>query len=432
MIRYLLFSLAIMVMTAAQLAAQIPTVLDTRLGVHDDKIRFVVELDQSVPYALFTIPNPNRLVLDLPELQWTKIPATQTMIKGAVIGFRTGLFRSGVTRVVLDLKPNWKISRHFKLASQAANGNISAKNNRIVIDLVKASKSLQSHQAEAQKNNKGQTKANKALVNKPLAKQTSADWQSYIARITREANATPKIPEAKINNDTRKIVALDPGHGGVDPGAIGITGTYEKTVTLAMAKIAKKHLESTGRYRVILTRARDIYVPLRQRYAKAETQNADIFISIHADSHSKKHLRGATVYTLSNTASDKEADRLATKENKSDIIAGQDLSGFDSNLSAILIDMAQGNTNKTSWQFAENLVSSLKKQVAMRKNPHRYAGFAVLKSPNMPSILLEMGYLSNRQDEAILKRDNFRKKISLALLEALDSHFAAQAKKVQS
>ena len=143
-------------------------------------------------------------------------------------------------------------------------------------------------------------------------------------------------------------------------------------------------------------------------------------------------MRGATVYTLSNTASDKEADRLATKENKSDIIAGQDLSGFDSNLSAILIDMAQGNTNKTSWQFAESLVGTLKKQVAMRKNPHRYAGFAVLKSPNMPSVLLEMGYLSNRQDEAILKRDNFRKKISLALLEALDSHFATLDKKVQS
>ena len=217
---------------------------------------------------------------------------------------------------------------------------------------------------------------------------------------------------------------IDPGHGGVDPGAIGLRGTFEKRVTLSTAKTVKHALEASGRYIVKLTRYRDIYVPLRDRFAKAEQAGADLFISLHADSIRKRRIRGASVYTLSEKASDSEAEALAAKENKSDIIAGVDLTEQSDTVASVLISLRQRHTMDQSAHFARFMVESLGEEVRLLRNTHRFAGFAVLKSPDIPSVLVELGYLSNREDEKLLQTKAFRKRVSKAILRAIDKYFA--------
>ena len=168
-------------------------------------------------------------------------------------------------------------------------------------------------------------------------------------------------------------------------------GTYEKKVTLAVALVVKKQLEASGRYRVRLTRNRDFYIPLRQRYQVAEKNDADLFVSLHADKIGRTNVRGASIYTLSEKASDKEAANLAAKENKSDVIAGVDLTGYDEVVARTLLDFEQRATMEQSWHFAEMLVKDLGREIRLLRNTHRYAGFAVLKSPTVPSVLIELG-----------------------------------------
>jgi len=230
-------------------------------------------------------------------------------------------------------------------------------------------------------------------------------------------------PAAHPAANGRRVVVLDPGHGGVDPGTIGVSGTYEKYITLAVAKAAKRILEASGRYRVVLTRTRDVYVRLRNRFETAHRNKAELFLSLHADSMPNKKIRGGSIYTLSDKASDKEAEDLARRENKSDIIAGADLTGYAPEVSRVLIDLAQNDTNRESWYLARNLVGELKKQIRLLRTSHRYAGFAVLKSPNVPSALIELGYLSNRTDEKNLQKPRYRRRIGEALLRAIDRYF---------
>src|SRR5690606_18852661 len=200
----------------------------------------------------------------------------------------------------------------------------------------------------------------------------------------------------------RRLIVIDAGHGGVDPGAISVTGMQEKVITLSAAKVIKEVLEKTGRYEVMLTRDRDIFLPLRQRFEIARRARADLFISLHADSFKTSDVRGASVYTLSERASDREAALLAAKENKADIIAGIDLQGEAPEVSSILIDLARRETMNYSAHFATLLVQELGEAVMLRRNTHRFAGFMVLKAPDVPSVLLEMGYLSNPQDAKAL------------------------------
>jgi N-acetylmuramoyl-L-alanine amidase len=167
---------------------------------------------------------------------------------------------------------------------------------------------------------------------------------------------------------------------------------------------------------------------LRDRFEIAHRHKAELFVSLHADSIKNRKVRGGSVYTLSNKASDKEAASLATRENKSDIIAGADLSGYAPEVSEILIDLAQGATNKESWFLAEMMVKALGQRTKLLRNSHRFAGFAVLKSPNIPSVLLELGYLSNRIDEKNLSKPKYRRRIARALLQAVDTYFKRKSK----
>jgi len=366
------------------LAAE-PAVSGVRAGEHLSMTRFVLDLSEKIEFQVFTLANPYRVVIDFPEMDWRLRPDALGAGKGLIKGFRFGLFTSGTSRVVLDVRKPVAVRKAFLLSPIGQHGY------RFVLDLEAVSK-------EAFKKSQG-----KAVRPKP------------------QRAALPVAPPPK--NGAKPLIVLDPGHGGVDPGAHSRAGLLEKKVTLDVAKKLKKKLEATGRYRVQLTRNRDIFIPLRRRVSISRQAGAALFISLHADSHGNPKTRGASVYTLSEKASDKEAAALAAKENKVDIIAGIDFTGTDPVLTDILIDIAQRDSLNSSLNFANLVVKEMGKVTRLVRNTRRSAGFAVLKAPDVPSILVEMGYLSNAREAKLLRDNSHRNQLAGALVKAVDRFF---------
>jgi N-acetylmuramoyl-L-alanine amidase len=226
----------------------------------------------------------------------------------------------------------------------------------------------------------------------------------------------------------RRTVVLDPGHGGIDPGAIGLSGVYEKDLVLDAARLVAQQLDATRRYRVVLTRTSDEFVALQDRVARARAADGDLFLSIHADALPDPDMRGASVFTLSEKASDAQAAALAARENKVDLIAGIDLSRHAPEVSSILIDLARRQTNNQSIQLARHLVDDLGRDVAMLNHSHRSAGFAVLKAPDIPSALVEMGCLSNRAEERALRTPTYRRKVAAGIARSINDYFESLLK----
>jgi len=222
----------------------------------------------------------------------------------------------------------------------------------------------------------------------------------------------------------KPMIALDPGHGGVDPGATGINGIHEKDITLATARELRRQLEATGRYRVMLTRDEDEFVPLRERVARARQAGADLFMSLHADSIARADVRGLSIYTQSDKSSDHEADTLAAKENRADAIGGIDLSHENDQVATILIDLAQRDTRNHSRRFATLALREAAHVIRLLPQPDRSAAFAVLTAPDVPSVLIEMGYLSSMEDAALLTQPQHRQHLSAALVHAIDGYFS--------
>jgi N-acetylmuramoyl-L-alanine amidase len=220
---------------------------------------------------------------------------------------------------------------------------------------------------------------------------------------------------------------LDPGHGGKDPGAIGVSGTYEKQVSLSTALELKRQLEAGGKYRVELTRARDVFIPLDDRVDRAQRQGAALFVSMHADALSDHSVRGASVYTLAQTASDAQTAALAQKENSADRFIGDQWQGTSPEVSRILASLVRQETRAGSGRIARSLVGCLDQDLPMLPNPARHAGFVVLKAANIPSVLVEMGFMSNPHDEAALRRPDHRKMVAEAMHRAVDAYFAGMA-----
>jgi N-acetylmuramoyl-L-alanine amidase len=245
-----------------------------------------------------------------------------------------------------------------------------------------------------------------------------------MTRKSRPQSSIPVVAVPKPAADRRRIIVLDPGHGGIDPGTMGASGVLEKDITLLMARELKDRLQASGRYRVLLSRDGDISLSLADRVRFARSEGADLFISIHADSIGDDKIHGATVYTLSETASDRVSELLAAKENKSDVIAGLDLNGESDEVSAILIDLAQRETMNNSARFARHLLGEFGERLSQPRQPHRFAGFKVLKAPDVPSALLEIGYMSNRRDEAMLTSPKGRARLVDAVAAAVDRYFA--------
>jgi N-acetylmuramoyl-L-alanine amidase len=230
-------------------------------------------------------------------------------------------------------------------------------------------------------------------------------------------------PQPKPEPQRQYRVVLDPGHGGIDPGAIGVSGVYEKEITLATVEELAKSLGASHRYSVMLTRTTDEFVELEERVARARTAQGDLFLSVHADAIPDSAVRGASVYTLSEHASDAQAAALAQSENKADLLAGIDLSHSTPEVGNILLDLARRETNNLSLAFANRLVSELSQEVRMLNNSHRSAGFVVLKAPDVPSALVELGCLSNADEEKLLRNDAYRKKLVVSLTRSVNDYF---------
>ena len=370
-----------------------------RLGVHDAKTRIVMDVKGPISYKYFLLANPYRLVLDMLEVDFELHPVSG-VLTGGVLGYRFGLLKPGISRVVIDLSKPLLVDKHFIIKPGAKP------QSRLVIDLIPTTRSK--FLAHVRKSRNQKTIGLLKLKSEEQKHQTNQGFKN-------------KFPQKKISKS--KIIVLDPGHGGVDPGAIGIKGTYEKKIVLMAAKSIKKILAKSGRYNVILTRKSDRFIPLRKRVAIARRAKADLFISLHADSIKNGAVRGATVYTLSENASDREAAQLAERENKSDLIVGIDLDAESQEVTDILIDLVQRETMNQSAVFADAIVQEITKKIKTHRRPHKFAGFAVLKALDIPSILLEMGYLSNIEDETLLNTDAFQKKLGRAILLGLDRYF---------
>jgi N-acetylmuramoyl-L-alanine amidase len=222
-----------------------------------------------------------------------------------------------------------------------------------------------------------------------------------------------------------RLVVLDPGHGGVDPGAISPHGVYEKNITLAVARELARRLQATGHYRAVLTRNRDVFVRLPERVSRARFLPADLLLSIHADALPDRGLRGFSVYTLSDQASDKETAALAERENRDNFVAGLKLSRQPREIGAILLDLARRQTNNRSLTLARTVVAELGRVVPLLEKPHRSAGFVVLMAPDVPSALVELGCLSNPQDERLLPQHGHQQRLAQALLRAIDDYFSS-------
>ncbi|NKB44393.1 MAG: AMIN domain-containing protein [Alphaproteobacteria bacterium] len=388
--------------------------LSFRLHDHGTHTRLVLELTDGADSSVFQLTDPFRTVIDLPEIDWNLPDAVSMFRAGVVRDLRYGLFQPGQSRVVVDLVQPANVDRAFVLAPTASTPW------RLVIDLKPVSPAAFL----------GQTgPANRLMVARPQQQlvMPQESRQNVVPADISAANSRTPLPDRKPavrRADRKPVIAIDPGHGGVDPGAIGVSGVKEKDITLAAARQLKTALERSGRYKVVLTRNRDVSLRLRQRIAISRRAAADIFVSLHADSVGRPDVKGLSVYTLSETASDREAAKLAETENKADLIIGMDLTNESSDVRNILIDLAQRESMNLAAHLAAKLISQLKREVTLLRNTHRFAGFAVLKAPDVPSVLLEMGYLSNRQEEKSLRQKAYRQKLVVSITRALDSYFA--------
>ncbi|MBP1532219.1 MAG: N-acetylmuramoyl-L-alanine amidase [Alphaproteobacteria bacterium] len=370
-----------------------------RVGNQTNGARVVFDMDKSINYRVFLLKEPRRVVIDLADANIGKI---MTKVSNQVIAnSRIGVMSGNDKRVVMDLSRPAIVKKAFLIPPQ------SGQNWRLVVDLEMSSP----QNFDARIGNKYM------LSNSSKFNPQEQVQEQYYAPKQKNTQPVSKITR-------KRVIVLDPGHGGKDPGAIGgYAKTYEKNVTLAMGKELKQMLKNKG-YTVYLTRETDIFIPLRQRIKIAQRYNADLFMSIHADSAQNRNATGLSVYTLSDTASDKEAAALAERENKSDIIGGIDLGGNTKEVNDILISLSQTDTRNKSSKFATYLVQEMGKNVKLVRNTHRFAGFAVLKAPDVPAALLEMGYLSNRSEESNLRTAAYRKKLAEAVVKAIDRYFA--------
>lgn len=360
-----------------------------RFGQNGDTTRFVVDLSGDTQPKIFLLADPYRIVIDLPEVSWKGGGAVNTM--GIVDGYRHGLFTDGMYRIVLDLKNPAVVANAFTLP--ASNG----RERRYVVDIKPSGRS------------------------QFLAAVQSSKAQRSQYRTT--VQSAPEVSNTR-RKDGKHVIVLDPGHGGVDPGNLGVIGVHEKVITLKIARAIRDELKRTGRYEVHMTRNRDIFHKVRERFQIARRLNADLFISIHADSIRNSKVRGGSVYNLSEKASDREAERLAARENKSDLIAGVNLDVVEDDVSGILIELAQRETMNYSAQFAEILVGEMKGRVPTLQRAHRFANLGVLKAPDVPSVLLEAGYLTNRSNAQFLNSNRGQKLIAESTRRAIDKYFS--------
>ncbi len=411
--------------------AETPQITDLRSGQLETASRLVIETTQPVPVSLLLLVDPHRLVVDFPTSRWRveNMGASGGLSASLMNGYRFGSPAPNISRLVIDLNGPAVPEQIFWLPPR--NGN-----HRLVIDLVDrgetafrvAALALQTNQNMAFSSVEATSVEEEKPAHQvplPLPRPDPPVTVMDTAKTDQAlANVPPARPFAQTLDKAKWVVFIDPGHGGKDPGAISINGHKEKDITLKAAKELAKQLEATGQIRVILSRDSDQFLHLRKRIELARLHQADIFISLHADAAPSSTARGVSVFTLSDTASDKEAELLASRENKADLIGGPDLGATDPEITPALLGIFQREAMNQSSQFANELILAFDDLPTLKRG-HRFAGFAVLKSPDIPSVLIEMGFLTNRQDESYLLDASYRRKImkrvTVAVLQFLES-----------
>jgi len=377
-----------------RLGGDFPVATDVRVGGDETQTRFVVDFDRKIEMRTFMLANPYRLVVDLPQVAFALPTKAGETGRGLVKAFRFGLVMQGGSRIVIDLARPARIERGFVL--DAANDQPA----RLVLDLA------------------------------------STDRDAFMRAVALNTRAPERAlrkyePDAEAkSNDPRPLIVVDPGHGGIDAGTrLAPSDSPEKAIVLEFGLLLRDRLEKGGKYRVAMTRTDDTFVALADRVAFARERKAALFISIHADALMRREgeAQGATIYTLSETASDAAAARLAEDENRADVIAGLDLSAESNDVADILIDLAKRETKGFSVQFARILAGELRNATRLHPQPLKSAGFYVLKAPDIPSVLIELGYVTNRQDLKSMTSDAWRGRAADAIVHAIDNYFNARS-----
>jgi N-acetylmuramoyl-L-alanine amidase len=376
----------------------LPVASDARLAGDAKLTRFVLDLDKTIQFRAFALDDPYRLVIDIPQINFRLPPGSGTNGRGLVKAFRYGMVMPGGSRMVFDLTGPVRIANATML--DAANDQPP----RLVLELEDVDRAtfLQALRANG----------------RPELKPAVSESMAAVA--PQAVSPKPASP-----SDTRPVVVIDPGHGGVDNGTRS-GEEMEKNLVLAFALALRDRLEKSGKYRVVMTRSDDTFIPLDDRVKFAHSQAAALFVSIHADylPRGEGDAQGATIYTVSDKASDAEAERLADSENRADAIGGVDLREEPTEVADILIDLAQRETRTFSNRFARLLMGEMKGTVRMHKNPLKSAGFRVLKTPDVPSVLVELGYVSNKSDLEHLVSESWRSRTVAAMGQAVDVFLA--------
>jgi N-acetylmuramoyl-L-alanine amidase len=363
----------------------------------------IVQFDGVVERAdVFTLAAPDRIAIDV-----SGATAGQSAFAGgSVHNIRQRQFSADTARIVLDLAE----------PAVVTNGNFSADGKSLRLSL----------RAVPLAEFSGTVARGKTQIIPPAAFRADPPKRRYEVTAPIRVNVGKGLPLVSgPADDSLPLVVIDAGHGGHDPGAISPHGgQLEKDVTLSIAKSVRDEMLKSGRVRVALTRDTDKFIVLQDRFQLARKLRADLFLSIHADSAESPEATGGTVYTLSEVASDREAQRLAARENKANIINGVNLGGADANVSSILIDLTQRETMNVSADFAKLLLREAAPNMRIRGNSHRFASFIILKAPDTPSVLFETGYLSNEADVTFLASQSGQGKVARALANAIQVHFA--------
>lgn len=363
-----------------------------RLVGDTDRTRIIVDMTSDVKFGLLRLSNPYRLVVDLPNTRFDLKPEPASG-RGLVQDYRYGLIGPGRARIVFDLDGPVNVVQSFTLPK---DGKQPA---RLVLDLAPGTAQDYARTEAQERHTRASQVGRKGDRLKP-----------------RRRNALP-------------TVVIDPGHGGIDTGATIDETTIEKNLTLEFSKILADQLNKTGRIEAILTRTEDVFVSLSDRVSAARLNDAALFVSVHADIVPQSYVRGATVYTVSDEASDDLAALMAARENRSDILAGLAIEGQPDEVADILFDLARRETKNLSIRFARTLIGGIRPALTLNKKPWRRGSFLVLKAPDVPSVLFEMGYLSNQDDRELLKSDAWRLKTARAMAKAIEKFLFAGAPK---
>ncbi len=372
------FFLMVMHFLAGLTAAAEVTVLGTRIGGDSEHTRFVVDLSAPVAFAMTARAESDRVNIELDLVKFALPTGAGLKVRGLIKKFTYGTVNTGKSVFRLETTGPVKVERAHIIEAQ---GKQPA---RLVVDLVK-----------------------------------SADLPVGDA-----AEVRPVMSEKM------KTVVIDAGHGGQDPGAVSPRKVLEKDVVLAFARELKTILVETGRFKVLMTREDDQFIRLKDRVGFARENNADLFIAVHADIVRGQTARGTTLYTLSDKASDTEAEALAQSENRSDIIAGFDLEHENADVADMLIELVQRESKERSMMFSKEAAAQLQRVTMMTGKPVRSAGFTVLKAPDVPSVLVELGYLSSKEDEELMLSAKWRRTVAHGLASAIVQFFVAESKSI--